>query len=204
MRAKSASDGGGDAGFGRLIPLQLQGELVHGVVSLSGVNPVVLENEWVNAVMFDQNLRGGACGVSLLSDPWHTSFLMKQAHAEQTCCMSRGEKESGLSTAWFCQLKWFGVECARAGGRNQDGEEQMQGGGEARREAGEENTLWVQQQTCHWFLLRCHFHTLCTSSHIDLLQNFPCRAEVNSLVEDKEMRDLPLTTSQFPASIHPR
>lgn len=61
-----------------------------------------------------------------------------------------------------------------------------------------------KSQTCQWFLLKHNFHTLCTSSQIDLLQNFPCQAEGNTLIGEGEMRDIPPNTSQVPASVQPR
>lgn len=61
-----------------------------------------------------------------------------------------------------------------------------------------------KSQTFQWFLLKHNFHTLCTSSQIDLLQNFPCQAEGNSLIGVGEMRDIPLNTSQVPAGVQPR
>lgn len=72
----------------------------------------------------------------------------------------------------------------------------MQRGGRV----GKENRAWFKLQTCQWFLLKCNFHTLCTSSCIDLLQNFPCGAEINSLLEGGERRAVPVSTSRVPAT----
>lgn len=76
----------------------------------------------------------------------------------------------------------------------------MQGGGKATGEAGEENRARFKLQTCQCFLLKRNFHTLCASSCIDLLQNFPCRAEINSLLEVGETRAVPVSTSRVTAT----
>ena len=68
---------------------------------------------------------------------------------------------------------------------------------------GEENTPRLKLQTCQWFLLKRNFHTLCTSSLINLLRNFPCQAEVNPLAEAGEGSDVPPNASRFPASVRP-
>lgn len=76
----------------------------------------------------------------------------------------------------------------------------MQGGGKAVGEVGKGNRAGFKLQTCPWFSLKRNFHTLCTSSCTDLLQNFPCQAEINFILEVGETRAVPVSTSRVPAA----
>lgn len=131
-------------------------------------------------------------------------LVLNEAVARRTnvLCMSLGKKKSRPSLAWVCQPKCFGLIVFMW----EVGTRMVKNRCRVLERHPERQTRKIHRaRSCkpwHWFLLKGNFHTLCTSSPIDLLQNLPCQAGVNSLTE-AEVHSIPLPTSGFPATIEP-